>query len=98
MYATPTAARRRATVRMIATSFAAGAGAMLVVGLAAPLASKGVLSVRAAAASTVERDAPAIEPLDVEAVRAQLALAEAAMAEARAETDDDVARLQQLTR
>ncbi|MBL8531863.1 MAG: hypothetical protein JNK94_09025 [Hyphomonadaceae bacterium] len=41
---------------------------------------------------------PVIEPLDVAAVRAQLAAAETTMAAARATTDDDIARLMRLTR
>jgi len=98
MYASPTTARRKATMRMIATSFAAGAGLMLVAGLAVPLASMGMLSVRGAEASTRAVQAQLIEPLDVESVRAQLAAADQSMQAARATTDDDIARLSRLTR
>jgi hypothetical protein len=98
MYASPTADRAKATVRMIAASFAAGAGLMLCVGLAAPLMTKGVLlEVRSAEASTLQSQTPVIEPLDVEAIQAQLAAADRTMAAARATTDDDIARLARLT-
>lgn len=97
MYASPTEARRKATMRMIATSFAAGAGLMLIAGLAVPLTSMGMLSVRGAEASTREVQAQLIEPLDVEAVRAQIAVADQTMQAARATTDDDIARLNRLT-
>lgn len=97
MYVSPTAAKTKATVRMIATSFAAGAGLMLCIGLAASGAIKGALAVRAAEASTLEIREPLIQPLDVQAIQAQLEVAERYMDEARAETDDDVARLQRLT-
>jgi hypothetical protein len=98
MYASPIEARRKATTRMIATSFIAGAGLMLVAGLAVPLAQMGVLSVRGAEASTREISAQLIEPLDVAAVQAQLAAADQTMQAARATTDDDIARLNRLTR
>lgn len=97
MFASPTEARRKATMRMIATSFAAGAGLMLIAGLAVPLTSMGMLSVRGAEASTREASAPMIE-LDVAAVRAQIAAADQTMEAARATTDDDIARLNRLTR
>lgn len=97
MYASPTEARRKATMRMIATSFAAGAGLMLIAGLAVPLTSMGMLSVRGAEASTRESNAPVID-LDVAAVRAQIAAADQTMEAARATTDDDIARLNRLTR
>lgn len=98
MYAAPSAARTKATVRMITASFVAGAGAMVFIGLAAPLLTRGALSVVAAEASTLEPAAPLIEPLDVEAVRAQLAAADQTMQAARATTDDDIARLNTLVR
>jgi hypothetical protein len=81
---------------MVVASFAAGAGAMVLVGLVGPVAVQGGLSVRDAFASTVEERAPVIEPLDVVAIEAQLAAADRQMAEMRAGTDDDVARLARL--
>lgn len=98
MYASPTEARRKATTRMIATSFVAGAGLMLLVGLAVPLTQMGMLSVRGAEASTREVTGQLIEPLDVPAIQAQLAAADQSMRAARATTDDDIARLNSLTR
>lgn len=98
MYASPTEARRKATMRMIATSFAAGASLMLVVGLAVPLTQMGLLSVRGAEASERAQQEQLIQPLDVEAVRAQIAAADQTMQAARASTNDDIARLNQLTR
>mgnify|MGYP007126786544 CR=1 FL=1 len=97
MYVSPTQARRKATMRMIATSFVAGAGLMMVLGLAVPVTQMGLLSVREAGASTREAQAQLIEPLDVAAVRAQLAAADQSMQAARATTDDDIARLNRLT-
>lgn len=88
----------KATVRMVAASFAAGAGAMALVGLVAPVAMKGGLSMRDAFAAQVERQAPVIEPLDVAAIEAQLAEADRAMAVMRATTDDNVGRLEALSR
>lgn len=99
MYVSPTQAKTKATVRMIAASFAAGAGVMLCLGLAAPLTAKGaLLSVRAAEASVYQEPTPLIEPLDVVAIEAQLADADRSMQAARATTDDDIARLARLTR
>jgi hypothetical protein len=98
MFVSPTAEKTKATVRMVAASFAAGAGLMMCVGLAAPLTAKGALwSVRAAEASTMEARTPLIEPLDVDAIHAQLAAADRSMQAARASTDDDIARLARLT-
>ena len=98
MYVSPTAAKTKATVRMIAASFAAGAGVMFCLGLA-PLIGQGtLLSVRAAEASTMEAKSALIEPLDVQAIQAQLAAADRSMQAARATTDDDIARLARLTR
>jgi hypothetical protein len=98
MYASPIEARRKATMRMIASSFAAGAGLMLVLGLAVPLTSMGALSIRGAEASTRPVQEQLIEPLDIDAVRATLAAADQSMQAARATTDDDIARLSRLTR
>ncbi|MBK6704931.1 MAG: hypothetical protein IPG56_15025 [Caulobacteraceae bacterium] len=86
----------KATVRMVVASFAAGAGAMVLVGLVAPVAMQGGLSMRDAFANEMNQQAPALEPLDVAAIEATLADAERSMAAARASTDDNVNRLQQL--
>ncbi|HYD87744.1 MAG TPA: hypothetical protein VEA80_09730 [Vitreimonas sp.] len=84
-----------ATVRMVVASFAAGVSAMMLLGLVAPVAVQGGLTVREAMASPVEQR-PEIA-LDVAAVEAQLADAERAMAAARATTNDDIRRLQNLS-
>jgi hypothetical protein len=84
-------------MRMIVSSFAAGVSLMIFAGLVAPTIIKGGLSLTSANASTLEAHAPAIEPLDVAAVRAQLAEAQRDMDAARATTDDDMARLQRLS-
>lgn len=86
----------KATVRMVVASFAAGAGAMALVGLVAPVAMQGGLSMRDAFADQLEQQAPLIAPLDVAAIEAQLAEAERAMAAARETTDDNVGRLEAL--
>jgi hypothetical protein len=87
----------KATTRMVVASFAAGAGAMVLLGLVAPVAMQGGLSVRDAFAATVEQRAPAIEPLDVAAIEAQLAEADQALAAMQATTADEVAQLQRLS-
>jgi len=87
----------KATVRMVVASFAAGAGAMVLVGLVAPVAMQGGLSMREAFANEMTQQSPAVEPLDVAAIEATLAEAERSMAAARATTDDNVSRLQALS-
>ena len=86
----------KATVRMVVASFVAGASAMALVGLVAPVAMQGGLSMREAFANEMEQQAAALEPLDVVAIEAQLADAERLMAVAREGTDDNVSRLQAL--
>jgi hypothetical protein len=86
----------KATVRMVVASFVAGASAMALVGLVAPVAMQGGLSMREAFANEMEQQAPALEPLDVVAIEAQLADAERLMNAAREGTDDNVTRLQAL--
>lgn len=81
---------------MVVASFAAGASAMLFVGLIAPVAMQGGLSVRDAFAATIEQRAPVIEPLNVVAIEAQLAEADRLMSEMRASTDDEMAQLERL--
>ncbi|MCX7358020.1 MAG: hypothetical protein NT015_07755 [Alphaproteobacteria bacterium] len=87
----------KATVRMVVASFAAGAGAMVLVGLVGPVAMQGGLSMREAFANEMTQQAPALEPLDVAAIEATLADAERSMEAARASTDDNVSRLQALS-
>jgi hypothetical protein len=87
----------KATTRMVVASFAAGAGAMVLLGLVAPVAMQGGLSVRDAFAATVEQRTPAIEPLDVAAIEAQLAQADQAMSAMRDSTADEMAQLQRLS-
>ena len=88
----------RVPVRLIAASFAAGVGAMVFVGLVAPTIAMGGLSLRAAAASTLPPHQQLIEPLNVPAIKAQLATAQAQMDQERRETDPMVERLSQLAR
>jgi hypothetical protein len=90
-------AQTKATRRMVVASFAAGAGAMLLLGLVAPVAMQGGLTVRDAFASEVQTNEALIQPLDVQAIEAQLAEADRLMGETRAETDDDMARLERLS-
>ena len=90
-------AQTKATTRMVVASFVAGAGAMVLVGLVAPVAMKGGLSMRDAFASEVTQSAALIEPLDVEAIEAQLAEADRVMDAMRATTDDDLMRLERLS-
>jgi hypothetical protein len=92
-----TSSYAKATLRMVVASFAAGASAMALIGLVAPVAMKGGLSVRDAFAATVDERAPLIEPLDVVAIEAQLAEADRVMDAMRASTDDEMLRLDQLS-
>lgn len=85
----------KATVRMIAASFAAGVSAMMLLGLVAPVVMQGGLSMREAAAST--REARPEIGLDVAAVEAQLADADRAMDAMRATTADEMLRLERLS-
>lgn len=82
---------------MVAASFAAGVSAMMLLGLVTPVLVQGGLSVREAMAATVEQEAPAIAPLDVVAIEAQLAAAQAEMDASRAATDDAMERLERLS-
>jgi len=92
-----TSSNLKATTRMIVASFAAGASAMVLVGLVAPVTMQGGLAVREAFAAEVQQTRPMIEPLDLATVQAQLAEADRAVQAARATTDDDIARLRRLT-
>ena len=93
----PADAKMKATVRTIVASFVAGACAMALIGLVGPVAVKGGLTVRDAMASTVSGQAPLIQPLDVAAVRAQIAAAQSTMNSARAQTDAEIAHLDRLS-
>jgi hypothetical protein len=86
----------KSTTRMIAASFLAGAGAMVMIGLVGPVALQGGLSVRDAFAATFEEQGPVIEPLDVAAIEAQLADADRSVAASRASTADEFAMLDRL--
>lgn len=85
------------TFRMVAASFVAGAGAMALVGIVGPVAVKGGLSMGDAMATTAAAEAPAIAPLDIERVHAQLADADRSMAAVRATTDHAMQRLEVLS-
>ncbi|MEQ1618513.1 MAG: hypothetical protein ABL883_09240 [Terricaulis sp.] len=90
-------AQNKSSMRMIAASFVAGAGAMTLVGLVAPLAMKDGLSTREALAATAELQAQVIAPLDVEAVKAELAVSQARMEATRAATEHAMDRLERLS-
>jgi hypothetical protein len=84
------------TIRMIATSFAAGVGAMVLAGLVAPVALQGGLSIRDAMATAAPTAAPVLEPIDVVAVQAQLAEAERTMQAGREATESAIRQIDQL--
>ncbi len=86
----------RAPVRLILTSFAAGVAAMVLAGLIAPTIAMGGLAMRPASASTLERQAALIQPLDLPAIKARLASAQAQIDAERRNTDPVVQRLSQL--
>lgn len=89
---------RKQTVRIVTGSFLAGMGLMIVAGLVAPMIAQGGLSIREAVAATAQqREAPLVAPLDVQAIQAQLAEADRAMQSSRAQTDEAVAKLDQLS-
>ena len=93
----PADAKLKSTFRMIAGSFIAGAAAMVMLGLVAPMAVKGGLSVRDAMAATVDHSAPAVQPLNVAEIRAELAAADRSMDAARASTEASIERLDRLS-
>lgn len=86
----------KSPVRSIVASFVAGVGAMLVLGIAAPIVAKAGLSVPEAEATPVERPAQQLAPLDLDTVRAQLADADASLRQRAAATDETVQRLHRL--
>lgn len=85
--------RGRKNVRAVLTSFTAGIGAMVVFGLVAPVAVQGGLSVAEADAAPAAKAESAVSPLDLEAIRADLAQAELALRERADATDEAIARL-----
>jgi|CXWL01.1.fsa_nt_gi hypothetical protein len=93
----PVNAEFQANKRVVAASFVAGIGAMVFMGLVAPVAAKGGLSLASAEARGFERTAPMIEPLDVAAINATLAEAERSMALSRMVTDSAINRLERLS-
>lgn len=88
----------RAIKRTILASFIGGVGAMVLVGLVAPVAASGDLGMRDAEARMLTQSAPVIAPLDVEAINATLAQAQADMSASRDTTDQMMARLERLAR
>lgn len=82
--------------RMIVTSFAAGVGAMVFVGLVAPVLAEGGLTMSSANASSLEPQAPLIAPLDVAAVESQLVRAEQTMGVTQRATNAAMQRLERL--
>jgi hypothetical protein len=82
--------------RVVVASFVAGVAAMLLFGLAAPVIAKAGLSVSEAEATTSVRTEVVIAPLDLDAVRAQLDVADATLRQSAAATDRTVARLEHL--
>ncbi len=82
---------------MVMASFVAGVSAMALAGVVATVAVKGGLEVYAAEAAIVEHDAAPIQPLDVAAVRSQLASAEQSMAATRSRTERAMTRLERLS-
>ncbi len=88
--------QQKTTLRMIVASFAAGVGAMMLVGLAAPIVSD--IATREALASTLAHEVPAtIQPLDVAEVRARLVDANQRLETTRAATSQAMNRLERLS-
>jgi len=93
----PADAKVNATIRTVTGSFLAGVAAMVMLGLVAPVAVKGGLSIRDAWASTAaDHNGPAVEPINVAQVRAQIAEAERSMAAARQSSQASIDRLDRL--
>ena len=93
----PADAKVNATIRTVTGSFLAGAAAMVMLGLIAPIAVKGGLSIRDAWAATSLHNGPAVEPINVAQVRAQLAEAERSMEAARQSSQASIERLDRLS-
>lgn len=98
MRVAPVSAETIANRRIIVSSFIAGVAAMAVVGLLAPVAAQSALTVQDADARTFEQSAPAIAPLDVDAIEAALAEAERDIAAGRNRSDAQLARLARISR
>jgi hypothetical protein len=92
----PADAKVKATIRTVAGSFLAGAAAMVMLGLVAPVAVKGGLSIRDAWAATSDHNGPAVEPINVVQVRAQIAEAQRSMEAARQSSQASIDRLDRL--
>ncbi|MET0182361.1 MAG: hypothetical protein ABW199_05690 [Caulobacterales bacterium] len=98
---TETNEKPQGAARTIVNSLAAGVAAMTVLGAMASFVVKGGLDTPAAAASTPAEqafaNAPAVRPLDVKAVQAQLDLAAANMRVTQDATDTAMSRLERLS-
>lgn len=92
----PADAKVKATIRTVTGSFLAGAAAMVMLGLVAPVAVKGGLSIRDAWAATADHNGPAVEPINVAQVRAQIAEAQRSMEAARQSSQASINRLDRL--
>ncbi|HWA00021.1 MAG TPA: hypothetical protein VG841_06870 [Caulobacterales bacterium] len=92
----PKAGKTVSQTRMIVSSFVAGIGAMALAGLVFSVVADGGIAHSAHAAPLRGRQAPAVQPLDVAAVKAQLAQADTAVQVAQDATDPAVFRLGEL--
>jgi hypothetical protein len=92
----PATEKFKATFRTVAGSFLAGAAAMVMVGLVAPVAVHGGLSIRDAWAATADHNGPAVLPINVAQVHAEIAAAERSIEAARQSSQASVARLDRL--
>ena len=90
-------AEAKPSFRMIAANFASGVIAMVLAGLVAPTLVKGTLSLAYADVPAIERREPVIAPLDLAALRADLAEADRALLAGRAATDGAINRLETLS-
>ena len=88
--------RNRRNLRVVLASFSAGVGAMVMLGLVAPVAAQSALSVADAEAAPVASIEPAVAPLDLDAINADLAVAEQALRQSARDTDRAVSRLRRI--
>jgi len=94
----PREAKSGSQARVIAASFTGGVAAMALAGLVCTVAAGGGLSLTAAHASPLAHaGAPAVQPIDVAAVQAQLTRAESDMRETQTATNGAMTRLQALS-
>jgi hypothetical protein len=91
----PADAKVNATIRTVTGSFLAGVAAMVMLSLV-PVAVKGGLSIRDAWAATADHNGPAVEPINVAQVRAQIAAAQRSMEAARQSSQASINRLDRL--